>query len=209
MVRMTTVRPFTLLVAFLAFAGASFVAPGWGSLVPAAAAQESGAADFVRALGDNVIQVLKKEPYEGRKQKLHDIFTNAFDVNTMAKFAAGTYWRRADPGQQQEYLKLFGDYVATLYANKFGDYAGQEFKVTGQRASGDNDVAVESTIVQTNKPPVKVDFRVRKAAAGFKIVDVYVEGISLLITKRDEFTTVLAREGMGGLLTRLRSTAQG
>ena len=205
---MTTVRPFAILAAFLAFAGAPFGAPGSSALVSAATAQESPAGDFVRALGDNVIQVLKNEPYEGRKKKLHDIFTTAFDVDTMAKFAAGTYWRRADPAQQQEYLKLFGDYVATLYANKFGDYSGQEFKVTGQRASGDNDVAVESTIVQTSKPPVKVDFRVRKAAAGFKIVDVYVEGISLLITKRDEFTTVLAREGMGGLLTRLRSTAQ-
>jgi phospholipid transport system substrate-binding protein len=206
---MTIVRPFAVLAAFLAFAGASVPAPGSGALVPPAAAQQSSAGDFVRALGDEVIQILKKEPYESRKQKLHDVFISAFDVDTMAKFAAGTYWRRADPGQQQEYLKLFGDYVAGLYANKFGDYAGQEFKVTGQRASSENDVAVESTIVQTNKPPVKVDFRVRKAGGGYKIVDVYVEGISLLITKRDEFTTVLAREGMGGLLSRLRATAQG
>lgn len=205
---MTIVRPFAVLAAALTFAGAPFAPPGPGILVSRVAAQETTAADFVRSLGDNVIQILKTEPPESRRQKLHDIFTNAFDVNTMAKFAAGTYWRRADRGQQQEYLKLFGDYVATLYANKFGDYAGQEFKVTGQRASGDDDLAVESTIVQTNKSPVKVDFRVRKAANGFKIVDVYVEGISLLITKRDEFTTVLAREGMNGLLTRLRSTAQ-
>jgi phospholipid transport system substrate-binding protein len=207
---MTIVRPFAILAALLTYAGASFVPAGSGALVSPVAAQESSAADFVRALGDKVIQILsRKEPYETRKQKLHDTFTSAFDVDTMAKFAAGTYWRRADPGQQQEYLKLFGNYVATLYANKFGDYAGQEFKVTGQRASSENDVAVESVIVQTNKQPVKVDFRVRKTAAGFKIVDVYVEGISLLITKRDEFTTVLAREGMGGLLNRLRATAQG
>ena len=206
---MRTVRPFAVLAAVLALAGASLVAPGQGSLVAPVAAQESSAGDFVRSLGDQVIQILKNEPYQSRKQKLHDIFTSSFDVDTMAKFAAGTYWRRADPQQQQEYLKLFGDYVATLYANKFGDYAGQEFKVTGQRASGDNDIAVEGTIMQANKPPVKIDFRVRKAATGFKIVDVYVEGISLLITKRDEFTTVLAREGMSGLLARLRSTAQG
>jgi phospholipid transport system substrate-binding protein len=206
---MTIVRPFAVLAAALAFAGPPLTSPGSATLVPPAAAQESAAGNFVRSLGDQVIEVLKTAPNDSRKQKLHDLFTGAFDVDTMAKFAAGTYWRRADPGQQQEYLKLFGDYVATLYANKFGDYAGQEFKVTGQRASGDNDVAVESTIVQANKPPVKVDFRVRQAGTGFKIVDVYVEGISLLITKRDEFTTVLSREGMTGLLNRLRATAQG
>jgi phospholipid transport system substrate-binding protein len=99
--------------------------------------------------------------------------------------------------------------VASLYANKFGDYAGQEFKVIGQRASGENDISVESNILQNNKSPVKVEFRVRQTETGFKIVDVYVEGISLLITKRDEFITVLSREGMDGLLSRLRSTAHG
>ena len=178
-------------------------------IIAPAAAEESSAAQFVRKLGDQVIDILKNDPYDGRKKKLRAVFTQSFDVASMAQFAAGNYWRRADDGQKREYLKLFGEYVAGLYANKFGDYSGQSFKVTGEHASGDADVAVESTIVQGEKPPVKVDFRVRKAGAGFKIVDVYVEGISLLITKRDEFTTVLAREGMSGLLQRLRQTSQG
>ena len=190
------------------FTGATF--PAQHTLIAAAQAQETSAAgQFVSKLGDNVIQILKDDPYDARKQKLREVFTRSFDVGAMAQFAAGSYWRRADDTQKREYLKLFGEYVASLYANKFGDYSGQSFKVTGEHASGDADIAVESTIVQGQKPPVRVDFRVRKSGEGFKIVDVYVEGISLLITKRDEFTTVLSREGMNGLLQRLRSTAQG
>jgi phospholipid transport system substrate-binding protein len=165
-------------------------------------------AQFVRSIGDEVIAVLRSDNHGQRKQKFHDIFTGAFDVDAMAQFTAGNYWRKADERQKQEYIRLFGDYVATLYANKFADYTGQSFKVANERANGDN-VAVEGVIVQPQKPPVRVDFRLRKAEAGFKIVDVYVEGMSLLITKRDEFMTVLSREGMDGLLTRLRATSQG
>jgi phospholipid transport system substrate-binding protein len=203
----------TLSVAAAMFVLAAFpdaTLPSQHMLIASAQAQETSAAgQFVSKLGDDVIQILKNDPYDARKQKLREVFTRSFDVGAMAQFAAGSYWRRADDNQKREYLKLFGQYVASLYANKFGDYSGQNFKVTGERASGDADIAVESTIVQGQKPPVKVDFRVRKSSDGFKIVDVYVEGISLLITKRDEFTTVLSREGMNGLLQRLRSTAQG
>ena len=205
---MLIVRPFTVLAALMVFAGTPGALPQQGIFVSRAAAQENSASDFVRALGGRVIDILKNDPYEARRRDLHDEFMGAFDVETMARFAAGAYWRRADARQKQEYLKLFGDYVATLYANRFGDYAGQEFKVNGQHPTTENDVSVDSTIIQAGKPPVKVNFRVRKTSDGYKIVDVYVEGISLLITKRDEFTTVLAREGMDGLLSRLRATAQ-
>lgn len=177
--------------------------------VSVAEAQETAASQFVRALGDRVIEILKAEVGERRKDKLHEQFTQSFDADSMAKFAAGLYWRRANDRQKQEYLELFSDYVAGLYASRFGEYAGQSFNVTGERMSGEGDVAVSSTIIQDQKPPVKVDFRLRRTEAGFKIIDVYVEGISLLITKRDEFTSVLSREGMDGLIERLRNINKG
>jgi phospholipid transport system substrate-binding protein len=173
-----------------------------------AEANPSDGAHFVRTLGDEVIAILKSDNHQQRKRKLHDIFTTAFDVNAMAQFAAGSYWRRADDRQKQEYIRLFGDYVATVYAGKFADYAGQGFKVMSERATGD-DVAVEGAIVHGQKPPVRFDFRLRKTDSGLKIVDVYVEGMSLVITKRDEFMAVLSREGMDGLLQRLRTISQG
>jgi phospholipid transport system substrate-binding protein len=173
-----------------------------------AEANPSDGAQLVRSLGDEVIAILSSGNPEQRRRKFHDIFTNAFDVDAMAQFVAGNYWRRADDRQRQEYVKLFGGYVAALYANKFADYAGQSFKVAHERASGDN-IAVEGSIVQGEKPPVRCEFRLRRTEAGLKIVDVYVEGMSLIITKRDEFMTVLSREGMDGLLQRLRAMSQG
>ena len=192
------------------------VVSGQAVVVSQAKSSEAGIASvageggqFVRSLGEEVIAVLKSTDHGERKRRFHDIFTRAFDVEAMARFAAGSYWRRADQGQRQEYVQLFGDYVAALYAAKFADYSGQSFKVTGERPAGDDMVSVEGTIVQGQRPPVRVDFRLRRTDGDYKIVDVYVEGISLLITKRDEFTTVLSREGMAGLIERLRATSAG
>jgi phospholipid transport system substrate-binding protein len=189
------------------------VLPTQANIVGAAQLQVAEAnvndgAQFVRSLGDEVVAILKSQHQKQRKQKFHQIFLTAFDVDAMAQFAAGNYWRRADDRQKQEYVKLFADYVATLYANKFADYAGHSFKIVSERANGDN-VAVEGVIVQGQQAPLRFDFRLRKTEAGFKIADVYVEGMSLLITKRDEFMTVLSREGMDGLLQRLRTVSQG
>ena len=207
---MLIVRHIGAVAAFFLFVSSSGTALSGAEIpVSRAEAQETAASQFVRALGDRVIDILKTEVGERRKDKLHDQFTQSFDADSMAKFAAGNYWRRANDRQRREYLRLFSNYVAGLYANRFGEYAGQSFNVTGERMSGEDDIAVSSTIIQGQKPPVKVDFRLHKTEAGFKIIDVYVEGISLLITKRDEFTSVLSREGMDGLIARLRTTSNG
>ncbi len=192
------------------------VAPPLVALETAAAAAAAtteaparGAGQFVAGVGDRVIGVLQSHPSKSeRAQALESIFQKAFDVNGMAQFAAGLYWRRTDPAERQKYVKLFGDYVANLYAVKFADYQGQKFTVTGQRPAGDGVIAVETAIVSSDKK-TPIEFRVRKEGNDFRIVDVYVAGVSMLITKRDEFSTVLAHEGMQGLMQRLKATASG
>jgi phospholipid transport system substrate-binding protein len=179
--------------------------------LPAAAAPAETASPggFIESLGDKVIAVLKDVPADAqgeRAKALNDLFRKSFDVNRMAQFAAGLYWRRTDPDQRKAYVRLFSDYVAALYAAKFANYSGQRFVIQSQHPSSMAITAVRAEIASpTSKTPI--EFRVRKTGEGYRIVDVYVGGVSLLITKRDEFNTVLAREGMEGLLQRLRNTA--
>lgn len=192
-------------------------APAWAAETPAgtamAAAQQAApaksAAQFIRTVGDKVIDVLQAHPAkQERAAELESIFRNAFDVPGMARFAAGLYWRRTSPAERQKYVDVFGKYVANLYAMKFADYQGQKFAVTGQRAAGNSETAVETQIVSSDKK-TPVVFRVRKIGNQYRIVDVSLAGISMLITKRDEFNSVLAREGMQGLVQRLKATANG
>ncbi len=177
---------------------------------PAPGQPAQGAKQFVASVGDKVIGILKAHPDDkiARAKALHAVFKDAFDVTGMARFAAGLYWRRTQPAEREKYVKLFGDYIANLYAVKFSGYQGQTFAVTDARAAGDDVTAVQTKIVSSDKS-TPVQFRVRKTGNQFQVVDVYVAGVSMLITKRDEFNTVLAREGMQGLMQRLKETASG
>jgi len=202
----------TRLCASLAVAAALLAAPSAHAADPPQQLAATGeAVQFVRALGDEVVDILKsgEASRKARTTKLRGVFNRAFDVDAMARFATGRFWREANTTQQLEYLRLFRDYVAELYANRFADYGGQSFEVIGERTLDDETIVVAGRIDQAQKPSTRVEFRVRKTSDGLKIVDVYADGLSLLITKRDEFTAVLAKNGMDGLIERLRQSRQG
>ena len=212
------VRPFwavSALVVLLAVPTLPAMADEAGAGTAKAAVARSGpeqpGSQFVAGVGEKVIGVLKSHPSEdqaGRTKALDGIFHAAFDVDGMARFAAGMYWRRTSPAERKEYVSLFGDYVASLYARKFAGYQGETFVVAGERPVNEAVTAVKTRIESVDKT-TPVEFRVAKVGGDYRIVDVYVAGVSMLITKRDEFNTVLSREGMEGLMQRLKATASG
>ena len=118
----------------------------------------------------------------------------------------GTYWRNASDTQRNEYLGLFENNLVSVYTTRFEDYSGQTLKVSGFIASGETDSIVSSKVIQKDGPAVNVEWRVRKQDGNFKIVDVVVEGISMSVTQRSDFTSVIQRSGdsIGSLLASLR-----
>ena len=111
-----------------------------------------------------------------------------------------------------EYLRLFENMIVTTYAQRFSEYSGQELVVGKATKASERDTVVSSQIVQKDGPPVTVSWRVRSGASGMKIIDVIVEGVSMSVTQRSDFASVI--QGGGGkvqaLLTSLRErqTAQ-
>ena len=101
-------------------------------------------------------------------------------------------------------MELFPKYVAKLYAIQFSDYAGQTFAVRGSKPGADGATIVNAEIDQPNGDPIKLDFIVQSGGQGLKVIDVKVEGVSLLVTKRSEFDSVVAQKGIDGLLQALR-----
>lgn len=195
-------RVSRLLLALVVVASAG----AW--LRPAAAApSEQGAASFITGLGNEVIQTIQSGVRgPAAATALGGIFRRGFDVPTIARFVLGRYWNAATPAQQQEYLTLFEQMVTQTYARRFSEYSGETFQVTGTQPVSDTDVLVRSNIVRPDGPPVAVDWRVRDQGAGFRIVDVMVEGVSMLLTQRNEFASVIQRSGgnVDALLQALR-----
>jgi len=170
---------------------------GFGLGQPARAAA-SDAAGFIDAMVQEALKALndKQMSQAAREQKFHAILDKDFDMGWISHFVLGRYWNATPEADRQQFVKIFTEYVVRSYAQRFSEYSGEQVKVTGSRAEGETATLVQSQILRTgDAPPAKVDWRVRKGDQGFKIVDVDVEGVSMIVTQREQFSTVIQRQG--------------
>jgi phospholipid transport system substrate-binding protein len=181
-------------------------------LTAAPAAAASDAAGFVTELGQKTLDIINKKPAKAeRDQRFRSILREGFDMQALSRFVLGPHWRSATDAQKQEFMKLFEDWIVSAYGERFSQYSGEQFKVIGQRPEGDAVTLVTSQIVRPNGgPPIRVDWRVAKSSGQEKISDVVVEGISLMVTQRQEFASVIQRNGgqLEALLKILREKTQ-
>ena len=168
----------------------------------------SGAEKFITKLTDQGIGFLENKEISQEKQtaEFRKLLNQHFDMNTIARFSLGRYWRTASKPQRDEYLKLFKVMIIDVYSSRFSDYEGQKIEVVGSRKEGEKDILVHSVLSQKNGPDVKVDWRVRNRKGQYRVIDVIVEGVSMALTQRSDFSSVVQRGGgdMEALLVHLR-----
>ncbi|HTV88789.1 MAG TPA: ABC transporter substrate-binding protein [Stellaceae bacterium] len=183
---------------------AAFVAAALLTMLPRGAAAQSAQA-VISSLGNEAIQVLGPGvPEAQRLARFRELFRDDFDLPEIGRFVLGRYWRTASPDEQQEFLRLFQEYIVRAYSARLGQYAGEPFRVLGARPDN-GETVVTSQIVQQNGQPISVDWYLLATPAGYKITDVYVGGVSMAVTERDEFASVIERSGgVAGLLAELR-----
>ena len=156
-----------------------------------------GAENFIKSMAQQALDFLGDGnlSQEKKKDQFRNLLQKSFDMNTIGRFSLGRYWRVSTPQQRKEYLSLFNDMVIDVYSSRFGDYKGQHFETRSYRADGEKDTIVTSFIVSDNGPEVQVDWRVRYKDGHYKIVDVIVEGVSMSVTQRSDFSAVIQRGG--------------
>lgn len=174
------------------------------------AKMESGARDFVDQMGKKAISFLGNAEYsqDEKEAEFRRLLRNSFDMKTIGRFALGRYWSVATPEQQKEYLKLFENMVVDVYAARFNEYKGQTLDMAGARPDGEKDTVVTSYIVAPGgSQKIQVDWRVRKRDSEYKIVDVIIEGVSMSLTQRSDYASVIQRGGgdVVALLEHLRA----
>ena len=153
--------------------------------------------EFIESLGEETIGAIT-DPNVSERDRLTEfsrLFRKGFDVDTISRFVLGRYWCRATDEQKVKYQILFADFIVTTYANRFRQYSNEKLLVDGERTANKRDTIVLSKIKLPEGPAVRVDWRVRRTGDNHKIVDVIVEGVSMAITQRDEFASVIRRGG--------------
>ena len=187
--------------------GAALAVALWSSESAAAEDPPDEAAKFVRRLGNEAIAILSttNATDEQREERFRDLLERGFAVDTIARFVLGRHWRVVTPEERLEYRRLFRLYVLDTYASRLDGYAGETFDILKAQPLDERDTMVSTQIIRPDGgPPIRVDYRVRQRAEQYKVVDVHVEGVSLVITQRSEFGSIIDRKGFEGLVELLR-----
>ena len=175
----------------------------------AAMAQDGGdkPAKFIQGLADEAIAVLRDREgsFDEREKRFREVLKDDFAMKKIGRFAAGKFWRQMSADQQQQYQQLFEEWVLKTYSIRFGGYSGETVNVLKTIKAGQTDVFVRTKIKSSSGRALKVDWRVRNIKDNYKIIDVVVEGVSMLVTQKAEFGAVLRQRGIDGLIGILRS----
>jgi phospholipid transport system substrate-binding protein len=165
-------------------------------LAPPAAAETP--AEFIGMLGSRAIKELtaKDLPQAEREAKFRQLLNEHFDVPAIGRFVLGRYWKVATDEQKAEYLALFEDFIVRSYAVRFRGYSGETFAVKGSSPGPRNATFVHSKVLHGSAEPVRVDWRVETRGDKNVITDIIVEGVSMSVTQRSEFASVI--QGSGG-----------
>lgn len=194
-------RVFAFLVALLA---AQFI------FVEAAAAQELKPDELVKKVTDEVLAAVKgdKQLAAGDKQKALKLAEEKvlphIDFQEATRLAVGKSWNQASAEQKQKLVEEFRRMLVRTYSSAIQAYEGQTMKVQPLRMKPDDtDVTVHNQYIRAGGKPVQLDYQMRKTDKGWKIYDIVVEGVSLVLTYRSEFDAVVKQQGIDGLIKRL------
>jgi phospholipid transport system substrate-binding protein len=177
-------------------------------LRPAGAAPSADSARaLIQTVGTEVLDVLRNGSLSDQQKfdRLVELLSGPIDLDLVGRLILGRYWRTASEGQRAEYLKLFRAFALDTLASKLHVYKGQDFEIIGAKAVSDNDVLVSTHILSGDGPPLAVDWRLReREGSSIVAIDVIVEGVSMIVTQRSEFGSVIERQGFDALLDELR-----
>lgn len=149
------------------------------------------AATFVRSTGDRIVAVMKGAgTIEEKRRILGPIIDASIDVDGLARFCLGRFWRSASPDQQQRYTELFHRVLIGNITSRLGEYSDVRLTV-GRSQPRDNNDVVATTLERPNNPPTTVEWIVTGAAHNPKVIDVIAEGTSLRLTQRSDYVAYL------------------
>ncbi|HEX9647525.1 MAG TPA: ABC transporter substrate-binding protein [Alphaproteobacteria bacterium] len=186
--------------------GASLALIAGPASMPARAAPDE-AAGFVRVLIDHAIEVLRLPSNEKaqREAGFRDLLVSNFDLPLITRLVVGRYWRQASEDQQREFASAFEAHIVKVYTSQLGAYEDEHVEIRNVIARTDRDTIVTTDVIRQSDPPLRIDWLVRDdGGGGYKVIDVAAEGVSMMTTKRSEFSSVIAREGLDGLIGRLK-----
>jgi phospholipid transport system substrate-binding protein len=188
--------------AVLVAALSCLAAPG----VRAASESEAGARAVIAETVEEVLAVLRDKSVstQSRIRSIEEIVYGRFDLYVMSRLVLARNWKRFSEEQKAEYVEEFKRYLTNSYGSRIERYDQQTVEILGEREEPRGDVVVKTKIVGGELEGALVDYRLRNQTGDWRVIDVVIEGISMVSNYRDQFKSIVSRGGPELLLKKLR-----
>ncbi len=175
------------------------------------------AGEFLISFGKRAAKELNDESLSRSEQeaRFRELFNEAVDIPAISRFILGRHWRTATEQEREDFLLVFEGFVLQrflpMFTGQTDEYQGKGFDIVEIRAadSGKGQVFVRSLVVREQGAPAHLTWRIREQDDQFKILDVSAEGVSMVLTLRHEYNSVIRQTGgVGGLVDLMREKLQ-
>lgn len=206
---------------FAALIAAASASPALAQETPApkpaaetAAEDESAKLDaaiaFAKTMTSDATEALTDETVDDmdRLTNFKAVLADGMALDVIGRFMIGETRKSMSEAQLARYEKIFPPYITRQYAEQFEEIVGKPLEVVDAKAVGARDVVVRTQFERKEAAPIMVDWRVRKLRSGeHKAIDIIVSGVSIMLVKREEFSSFIATNGVDALLERLEQEA--
>lgn len=182
------------------------VALGLACSGAAAETAPAGPRAVIEQTVEEVLAVLRTPGLSSQERRsgIEQIAYQRFDFATMSRLVLARNWRRFSPEQRTEFQAEFKRYLALNYGSRIDRYDQEEVEITDERPEPRGDVTIKTRIVGGQYENAVVDYRLRQNDGHWYVIDVVIEGISLISNYRDQFKEVVNRGGPERLIAKLR-----
>ena len=163
--------------------------------------------DMVIDTSQKMLAALKKDKdlLKQNPQRIYDLVSEIvlphFDFTTMSKWVLGKNWRTLNPEQQQRFTNEFRTLLVRTYAVSLSEYQDQKLNYLPLKAAPSaDDVTVRTEVLRGGGPAIPINYSMHLTANGWKVYDVVIDGVSLVINYRTSFATQIRTGGVDKLI---------
>jgi len=171
------------------------------------AIDENVAVKYIEKVGQQAINILKTpiKDLKTRESLFEKMLNNNFDKKLIHRAVLGKASKGASKEQLLRFGKAFDKHIVKVYASQLGVYSNQLFIIDKAYKKGKKDTIVSTHITHETAPSLRIDWRLRDRGEGTKIIDIAIEGVSLLATKRADFGSSIKKGGLHALIIDLET----
>lgn len=165
-------------------------------------AEQEKAREFIETFADRAIGVLNDKGLTDEQTlgEYRSILTDAFQIDYIARISLSRHRNKASKDELAEYYALFPEFILKVNSSRLRKLDTKKIEIDQVTPHGKADIFIRTKAYNADDKPLDVDWRVRSNKNGiFKIIDVKIEGISLVATQRDDFTSRIGTSGVSGL----------